>query len=93
MCVTFLEFQLQNPNIQLQKELEATAKNCRILQFKLRKAERRYEQAETERIASEEKLRQLETSIEIGDTGGHLQEIEEELRMAKEVRERNRVID
>lgn len=26
---------------ELQKELEGTAKNCRILQFKLRKAERR----------------------------------------------------
>ncbi len=35
---------------ELQKELEATAKNCRILQFKLRKVERRYEQAEGERM-------------------------------------------
>ena len=29
---------------ELQKELEATAKNCRILQFKLRKVERKNEQ-------------------------------------------------
>ena len=34
---------------ELQKELEATAKNCRILQFKLRKVERRNEQAEADR--------------------------------------------
>ena len=34
---------------ELQKELEATAKNCRILQFKLRKLERRNEQAEADR--------------------------------------------
>ncbi|XP_046382724.1 uncharacterized protein LOC124153539 isoform X1 [Ischnura elegans] len=33
----------------LKKELEQTAKNCRILQFKLRKAERRAETLETER--------------------------------------------
>ena len=34
---------------ELQKELEATAKNCRILQCKLRKLERRNEQAEADR--------------------------------------------
>ena len=33
----------------LKKDLEQTAKNCRILQFKLRKAERRTEQLETEK--------------------------------------------
>lgn len=33
----------------LKKDLEQTAKNCRILQFKLRKAERRMEQLETEK--------------------------------------------
>ena len=46
---------------ELQKELEATAKNCRILQFKLRKAERRSEQAEQEKIQVEERLRQKES--------------------------------
>ncbi len=35
---------------ELQKELEATAKNCRILQFKLRKVERRCETAEMDRL-------------------------------------------
>lgn len=33
----------------LKKELEQTTKNCRILSFKLRKAERRTEQLEAER--------------------------------------------
>lgn len=33
----------------LKKDLEQTAKNCRIIQFKLRKAERRIEQLETEK--------------------------------------------
>merc|ERR1711988_2041140 len=35
---------------ELQKELEATAKNCRILQFKLRKSDRRNELVESERL-------------------------------------------
>lgn len=34
---------------ELQRELEQNAKNCRILQFKLRKAERMKEQIETEK--------------------------------------------
>lgn len=41
---------------ELQKELETTAKSCRILQFKLRKTERRNEQLEAERIQAEEKV-------------------------------------
>lgn len=35
---------------QLQSELEIAAKNCRILQFKLRKLEKRNELLETEKI-------------------------------------------
>ena len=35
---------------QLQSELEIAAKNCRILQFKLRKLEKRNESLETEKI-------------------------------------------
>ena len=40
----------------LKKELEQTAKNCRILQFKLRKAERRVEQVEAEKVDLENRL-------------------------------------
>ena len=69
---------------ELQKELEATAKNCRILQFKLRKADRRNELIESERVQYEEKIRQLERRFECDDKGP-MKELEEELRMAKEV--------
>lgn len=40
----------------LKKDLEQTAKNCRILQFKLRKAERRMETLEVEKQDLESKL-------------------------------------
>lgn len=43
----------------LKKELEQTAKNCRILQFKLRKSDRRIEQLEAAR-------RELEAQIQDG---------------------------
>lgn len=43
----------------LKKDLEQTAKNCRILQFKLRKAERRIVQLETEKNDLETKNKNL----------------------------------
>ena len=64
---------------QLQAELEVSAKTCRILQFKLRKAEKRNETIEAEKSAVEEKLQEL--------TGNHrsVRNIDEELLIAKEV--------
>jgi len=41
---------------EVQRELESTSKNCRILQFKLRKTERRCDQLESERADYEEKV-------------------------------------
>ncbi|XP_059176665.1 calponin homology domain-containing protein DDB_G0272472-like, partial [Physella acuta] len=70
---------------ELQKELDMTAKNCRILQFKLRKAERRNDQIEEDRIHYEEKLRQLQDQFDSQDAKNHIRVLEEELRMAKEV--------
>lgn len=70
---------------ELQKELDMTAKNCRILQFKLRKAERRNEQIEEDRIHYEDKLRQLQDRFDSADAKNHIRILEEELRMAKEV--------
>lgn len=70
---------------ELQKELEITAKNCRILQFKLRKAERRNEQVEADREQYEEKLRTLQNAFENEDARRHIQALEEEVKMAKEV--------
>ncbi|CAF4303741.1 unnamed protein product [Rotaria sordida] len=40
---------------QLQAELEVAAKNCRILQFKLRKSEKRNETIEAEKAVLEGK--------------------------------------
>ena len=42
---------------EVKRELEATSKACRILQFKLRKTERRCDQLESERTDYEEKVR------------------------------------
>ncbi|CAF1059346.1 unnamed protein product [Rotaria sordida] len=64
---------------QLQAELEIAAKNCRILQFKLRKAEKRNENMEAEKATLEEKIQQL--------TRDHyrVRDLDEELLIAKEV--------
>ncbi|KAK0404966.1 hypothetical protein QR680_017728 [Steinernema hermaphroditum] len=77
---------------ELQRELEQNAKNCRILQFKLRKSERLREEAEAERVAAEERLRsivQLKGDGESLTTSqmdtARLKELESELRIAKEV--------
>ena len=70
---------------ELQKELESTAKSCRILQFKLRKAERRNEQLEAERVQNDEKLRHFESCFQASDDKRRIRILEEDLRMAKEV--------
>jgi len=49
---------------ELQRELEATAKACRIAQFKLRKADRRCDQLEAERAQAEERARCLENCLQ-----------------------------
>jgi len=46
---------------ELQKELESTARDCRLLHFKLRKAERRNEHLTSECDEYEEKLAQVLT--------------------------------
>ncbi|XP_069106389.1 uncharacterized protein [Argopecten irradians] len=69
----------------LQRELEITAKNCRILQFKLRKAERQNESVEADRLQYEDKLRTLQNQFKDEDARAHIRSIEQELQMAKEV--------
>ncbi|CAF4850775.1 unnamed protein product, partial [Rotaria sp. Silwood1] len=64
---------------QLQAELEVAAKNCRILQFKLRKSEKRNEAMEAEKILLEEKIQQI-----IRDNN-RARDFDEELLIAKEV--------
>ena len=48
---------------EVQRELESTSKNCRILQFKLRKTERRCDQLESERADYEEKVTATEALV------------------------------
>ncbi|CAF1045918.1 unnamed protein product [Rotaria sordida] len=64
---------------QLQAELEVAAKNCRILQFKLRKSEKRNETIEAEKAVLEEKIQQI-----IRDNN-RARDFDEELLIAKEV--------
>ncbi|RUS71399.1 hypothetical protein EGW08_020840, partial [Elysia chlorotica] len=70
---------------EMQRELEMASKNCRILQFKLRKSERKNIQTEEDRANYEDKLRQLEAQFDSQDARSHIQVLEEELRIAKEV--------
>ncbi|KAG8224421.1 hypothetical protein J437_LFUL001371 [Ladona fulva] len=65
----------------LKKELEQTAKNCRILQFKLRKSERRAETLETER---NEALSNLAAHSGTGVTETQ-KKLEHELSLANQV--------
>ena len=66
---------------ELQKELEITAKNCRILQFKMRKAERRNEQLEDDRNLFQDKLRILQNQFENKDAVSHIKTLEQELKV------------
>uniref|UniRef100_A0A0N5AHY6 JAKMIP_CC3 domain-containing protein n=1 Tax=Syphacia muris TaxID=451379 RepID=A0A0N5AHY6_9BILA len=81
---------------ELQRELEQNAKNCRILQFKLRKSERLKDQLETEKQHLEAKVKDLlqASSQKLSDDGEsglkpsdsiRIKELESELRIAKEV--------
>uniref|UniRef100_A0A8R1DGW9 Paired domain-containing protein n=1 Tax=Caenorhabditis japonica TaxID=281687 RepID=A0A8R1DGW9_CAEJA len=76
---------------ELQRELELNAKNCRVLQFKLRKTERSRDQAEAEKMHSEKKLEEYMNSCpeavaaSIKSDSAKVKELEYEIRVAKEV--------
>ncbi|NP_001355535.1 Girdin [Caenorhabditis elegans] len=76
---------------ELQRELELNAKNCRVLQFKLRKTERSRDQAEAEKMHSEKKLDEYMNSCpeavaaSIKSDSAKVKELEYEIRVAKEV--------
>ncbi|XP_013414715.1 centrosomal protein of 290 kDa isoform X2 [Lingula anatina] len=70
---------------ELQRELEIAAKNCRILQFKLRKSERKNDQIEADKQMYEERIRSLESQYQSAEDLQHIRELEEELNCAKEV--------
>lgn len=77
-CVQYREDQADEYTT-LRKELEQTAKNCRILSFKLRKAERKIEQLEAEKLEAERRVG--------GGTGlERMKQLEQEINVANEVR-------
>ncbi|KAI1730502.1 microtubule cross-linking factor 1 [Ditylenchus destructor] len=81
---------------ELQRELEQNAKNCRILQFKLRKSDRQREQLQSEKNHIASKLLEFQangSSTKSDESGtkvsslkdNRIRELESELRVAKEV--------
>ncbi|XP_021938796.1 golgin subfamily B member 1 isoform X3 [Zootermopsis nevadensis] len=69
----------------LKKELEQTNKNCRILSFKLRKAERKTEQLDAEKLEVERKFKEVaggQTGLEKVE---RIKQLEQELAVANEV--------
>ncbi|XP_026676761.1 LOW QUALITY PROTEIN: COP1-interactive protein 1-like [Diaphorina citri] len=72
----------------LKKELEQTAKNCRILSFKLRKSERRSEQLEAEKLEAEKKCREVCGGMEGVNKVERIQALEKELKLANETAEK-----
>lgn len=70
----------------LRKELEQTAKNSRILQFKLRKAERRCEQLEGEKNELSDRLKAITNADDIDvDRIEQIRRLEAEVKAAKDV--------
>lgn len=69
----------------LKKELESAGKNCRILQFKLRKAERRCEQLEIEKGQLSDRVNELQktTKMEVDKT--RMKVLEDELKVANDL--------
>ncbi|XP_065208048.1 early endosome antigen 1 [Planococcus citri] len=61
----------------IKKELEQTAKNCRILSFKLRKSERKVEQLEADKFESERKSREAVLKLQ-----KELEEVNEKLKLS-----------
>ncbi|XP_034249041.1 uncharacterized protein LOC117649948 isoform X3 [Thrips palmi] len=69
----------------LKKELEQTAKNCRILSFKLRKSERKLESLENEKSDYEKKLHELGVGEDVTEKANRIRHLEQELALSNEV--------
>ncbi|XP_076362144.1 LOW QUALITY PROTEIN: uncharacterized protein LOC143253002 [Tachypleus tridentatus] len=69
----------------LKKDLENQTKNCRVLQFKLRKAEKKCERQEIERTQLEEKLKDLQATSKIDVDQSRMKELESKLHVTKEI--------
>ncbi|XP_049826814.1 kinectin-like isoform X3 [Aethina tumida] len=69
----------------IKKELDQTTKNCRILSFKLRKAERKTEQLETEKTDLEKKLKEVSGGTSTLSHLDRIKALEQELKVSNEV--------
>ena len=70
----------------LKRELDDASKNCRLLQFKLRKVEKRCDQLEAEK-------KEVEQRLEVSANSGKIAKLEDELKKAKQENERLKLKD
>ncbi|KAG7162848.1 SOGA3-like [Homarus americanus] len=69
----------------LKRELEQTAKNCRVLQFKLKKAERRSDHLERDKGEIEDKLKELQVGEGDVERAEKIKMLEKEVNLAKDM--------
>lgn len=69
----------------MKKELEQTTKNCRILSFKLRKAERKTEELEASKTEAEKKLQEISEGNSMLENIEKIKRLEQDLKVANEV--------
>lgn len=69
----------------VKRELEGMSKNCRVMQFKLKKAERTIEQLENEKIDLQKNVNELYETAKMDVDKRKMKELENELAIAKEV--------
>ncbi|XP_070533348.1 uncharacterized protein [Ptychodera flava] len=71
---------------EIQKQLDAAAKNCRVLQYRLRKADKRIDDLESEKKSFAEKLSsQSGAKLPNGNGSGAMNDMQQELKVAKDV--------
>jgi len=63
----------------LKRELENSAKNCRVLQFKLKKAEKSYADTQTEKVELESKIKNMSGGSSALDNLNKIRNLEKEL--------------
>lgn len=69
----------------IKREMDSATKNCRILQFKLKKAERTIELMEVEKVDMQKQMRDLYDTAHMNVDKRRMKELENELNIAKEV--------
>ena len=70
---------------QVKRELESLSKQCRVMQFKLKKADRTVEQLEGDKAELQKRVQELNATARIDVDKRKMVELENELKIAKEV--------